>query len=527
MKFESEKLSIRLQDGLLFNGILSQIYLILYEKFITFLPFYNEIMKFDNFVKSEVIKVLNEKGMTEKILDIYVDNKSFFEKRYLIKEKDIVQKTNNLDRASLIFEKMIEEIIFSDPIEKDNNIKKIVFGLDNSNIIDCPVIIKNQWNSLFALSSQSKNFFELFYHSEGDLVAQSYNFYPEFYNKSGVNVYYFEKNYFQNNIKNKKFHDKRGFHFETFVSFDFNKSKFMSSLGTSNADDEHELFLFSFLNTCFFLSKDDKPLQNIIINVDLFKKLFFPLDVQYPPRKEAEKNLKNFISNIKVGLRMVSRMGAFPTLKEPNKQYIADYNIEDYSLDSIKEEKDFFDLYTSSDKFAISYIADKPFLNVPQLQPLVNLAIKIKFTNLEKNVLKDKSFALFSYDPQNVNYIMHTWIPIVSVSSAKFSGEYTYQNINNFIDEKLDIEKLKDKMIKTKEFKFIFEKFIPIDIISLISKTSNAIKLKQGLDTVMSQDMSQLDLNDPKNIKIFFANTMKMSINNSVNVSTKDKQKEY
>ena len=81
MEYQSEKFSIRAQDGISYNAILSQIYFLLYKEFSSFLPLSSQIAEVKgNFIKQELIKNLNEQKFPEKILNVYADNKEFFEK---------------------------------------------------------------------------------------------------------------------------------------------------------------------------------------------------------------------------------------------------------------------------------------------------------------------------------------------------------------------------------------------------------------------------------------------------------------
>ena len=105
MEYQSEKFSIRAQDGISYNAILSQIYFLLYKEFSSFLPLSSQIAEVKgNFIKQELIKNLNEQKFPEKILNVYADNKEFFEKKYSITEAQISVVPTNEQKGDIILE---------------------------------------------------------------------------------------------------------------------------------------------------------------------------------------------------------------------------------------------------------------------------------------------------------------------------------------------------------------------------------------------------------------------------------------
>ena len=91
-QFKSIEYSVRTQDALAFYGILSQIYSEIYTKYYGHLHFFknaNEETLFkDSIIQSIETKNAQQKlkNIQEKILEIYVNNSAFFEKKYFVKK---------------------------------------------------------------------------------------------------------------------------------------------------------------------------------------------------------------------------------------------------------------------------------------------------------------------------------------------------------------------------------------------------------------------------------------------------------
>ena len=154
MKFESEQLSIRVQDGLKYNAILSEIYFVVYDKFMSYLPFINEINdSSNNFIKTESIKELNNKNIPEKILEIYADNSDFFNKKYSITKEQVSSKPTNEQSGDLILEKIIDDIeILKNPDKTKKRLTPIqptwaIFQTAKGNPLQLPPgeVNQNKW----------------------------------------------------------------------------------------------------------------------------------------------------------------------------------------------------------------------------------------------------------------------------------------------------------------------------------------------------------------------------------------------
>jgi len=300
MNFQSEKFSIRVQDGLAYNAILSQIYFIFYKKFVSYLPTFEQINQSkDNFIKQECIKELNKQNIPEKILDIYTDNTKYFNEKYSISEQEVATKITVEQKGDFILEKIIDKISFiSDEKNKDfpkNNIKDIIFGKKNEYIFGCPVIVQNKYTEISGEKLSDDNLVNLKFLQENDFSIKTAMVLGKSKtnlidlkesNSNFSNKYYFDKKYFDTTVLNKI--DNSGFHFEKFIIFDFDKKGFINDPSISyepplifdpkNKKLNFELFYYSCLNSCFFLS-DANGVKDIIINPEYLKEIF-PLDIE-------------------------------------------------------------------------------------------------------------------------------------------------------------------------------------------------------------------------------------------------------
>lgn len=358
MQFESQKISERVQDGLLYNAILSKIYFTICDTFIAFMPFIGELSDFDNVIKSEILKKLNDKSLIDKLLGLYADNKTFFESQYNITESDVESLNTDSDRADLIIGAILDQInLFPNDLNSVQHLqsKRAIFGANDENIVECPAILRN-WPNLanastipviFTPTNDKPTFKDIYY---SDTYFNYTNGSGEDYRDIFFHDYYFD------NVLKKKVKDPEGagYHFETFVSFDFDRSKYdfeqdknairgfyyPNELQDLNNDPtfygpDYETILFTYLDTCFYLPnwfKEDKT-KNIIVNPTIFKAFFSPNEEDLPElsygangtnytidkfhmnngRMLVQKYLSKFISNIRVGIRLVHRQPAIST----------------------------------------------------------------------------------------------------------------------------------------------------------------------------------------------------------------------
>lgn len=501
MKFESEKLSIRVQDGLTYNAILSDVYFIVYDKFISYLPFLEEINVSNNSIKSETLKELNLRKIPEKILDIYANNTKFFNKKYSINEQQLSLKTTNEERGDFILEKIIDDIeIFKNPKQiknKNQFMKDLAFGFDNENIISCPIIVQNSYSQvsnheLNEDGTISKKFFD-------DIATSSYVISCNKLTSPGLkqnkigNKYFFDKKYYANNIVG--LFENSGFHFEKFISFDFNKSKYLNSGKDktlfslpSGQQVNFETFLYSCLNASLFLS-DTKGVEKIVINPEYLKKIF-PIAINDSTEANTQYQIlineyfSSFITNIKYGLRLVCRQS---TINDKTSKTKISYKKE-IDGGTPKLEKN---VYTEPK----NSLAKRPSSYAYESLKEVKDTVSISFTPMEYFIIKDKSYVLFIDLSKKANehiYVRKTWIPIVSVYSdevlnqssllpinpkrAEENESFNIKSLHDFIDDNNNkvLKELKEKMITTDEFKLFFTKIIPLNVLGSLEKISTA-----------------------------------------------------
>jgi hypothetical protein len=531
MKFESEKFSIRAQDTLTFNAILSEVYFILYDKFVSFLPFYGEILDVakQNPIKKSCIEELNKRDIPEKILDIYLNNVQYFNDKYSINENMLLNKKTVQEKGDLILEKIIDDVKIEDiNTSKKKFLKDVVFGSNNQNIIECPIIVQNVYGNstdfeLFGNGTINSDFYKLTNLSSFKVLCDK---------PFGTDIkiiqypykYYFDKKYLSS--INSELINTSGFHFESFLSFDFDVNKFLkvidvASLTSKESDGyiDFETFMFSCLNSSLFLTNNKDPVKDIKINAKYFQKIF-PIDIQGTTQsvEQYTKLLSSFplfITNIRHGLRLVWKNS----------------NITEGSLDSILDD--------SKDIVADNFLKKKAYVeyNNELFKRLSNRATtesgkdktvsECSISSLEYNIIKEKSYILhFEVGQQNNKKKVRTsWVPICSVYSNDFSSEKFMNNpvdfnikvLHEFINDKKYVDILKEKIINEKDFLFVFEKLIPLPAIFTAQKINTAISLQNKLNSIMAEDIN------PDNAS---AKSLQIAINNTLETLLKD-QKEY
>jgi len=531
MKFESEKFSIRTQDALTFNAILSEVYFILYDKFVNFLPFYGEILDVakQNPIKKGCIEELNKRNIPEKILDIYIHNVQYFNNKYSINENMLSSKKTVQEKGDLILEKIIDDVKIEDiDVSKKKFLKDVVFGSNDQNIIECPIIVQNVYGNsteveLFGNGTINSDFYKASNLSSFKVLCDKpYG--------NDINIihypfkYYFDKKYFSN-LKPAILYNA-GFHFENFLSFDFDVTKFLKRVDVANIASKEsdgyidfETFIFSCLNSSLFLTNNKDLVKDIKINTQYFQKIF-PIDIQGTPQsieqyKKILSTFPLFITNIRHGLRLVWK----------------NVNIIEGSFESVLDD--------SKDIVADSFLKKKTYVeyNGELFKRLSNHAItesgkdktvsESSISSLEYNIIKEKSYILHfeSGDANNKKTIRTSWIPICSVYSNDFSSEKSVKDpsdfnikiLHDFINDKRYLDELKEKILKEKDFLFVFEKLIPLSPIFTAQKINTAISLQNKLDSIMAASIN------PENAN---AKSLQLAINSTLNNSFKD-SKEY
>ena len=117
--------------------------------------------------------------------------------------------------------------------------------------------------------------------------------------------------------------------------------------------------------------------------------------------------------------------------------------------------------------------------------------------------------------------IRTSWVPICSVYSNNFSseksGDFNIKALHEFINDKKYLEALKEKILKEKDFIFVFEKMIPLPAIFTAQKINTAISLQNKLDSIMAADL---------NTENATAKSLQLTIQSTIDSSLKD-SKEY
>lgn len=530
MKYQSEEFSIRVQDALMFNAIISEIYFVMHDKFAAFLPFYDENIK-DlniNFIKQQTLLFLDFKGIPEKIFSIYVNNTKFFNEKYSLTE-DMFSKKTVKEKGNIILKKMIDDVQIMD-VDSNILIDSIIFGKNKQNIIECPIIVQDSFDIFTYISpTQDGKMSSLYYNFK---TTKNTSIFKKIYNKiQGTDVqqilpsfskYYFDKAYFQ---QYADFLEYSGFHFERFVSFDFEPSQFINFIKNKQElndlcnQSEIEEFFFSCLNTSFFLGDNNNSLvRNIKINRQAFKKLF-PIGVE-PQANDpnATKNyntllkyLPAFMTNICHGLRLVWRN--FDIVEGDKSQTNLNYNTD------ISSDIGFFSKKTF---ISNNQSLEKNFSSYPQYKNLNKDQTTLRMSSLEYNIIKEKSYILFFEEGSGSakKIFRKVLIPVSTVyGQKKYGGDFSIQSLHNFVDDKQNtsLDNLIEQIKLEKEFKEVFDKIIPVKYISTIYNMSKTTILQNDLNSTLALPISDINRN---------AKILQQSINNTLNILLKD-PKEY
>lgn len=519
MKFESEKLSKRFSDGTIYASILADVNRVVYDNFINYIPFINEInfYKFNSFIKNESLKILNSRDIHEKIIPIYINNKEFFKKKYSIDEKSIKQLSSNLLIGNFILEKIIDDLELNKaPKINELYINEIFGGVNNTNIVDCPTIVQNSYTNIpYELDAYGKINYDFFFQQANNFDVKITSLGNTIvFDKTSVNKYFFEKNYVDKVIANNNL-TNFGFHFEKFVCFDFDQQNFISELNDKALLTQESVngkyidfltFYYSCLNLGFFLSENAK-VKDIIVSQEYFKKVLLLSGVNSASAiaesqfESLKKYFPKFITNLRLGLRLVCRQSIFANdFVEINKNIKLSYSSEEQYGANIKLQK-LLNLIVRNQKFA-------PTLPV---QGTLTYDVVKPFSSLEYNIIKNKSHILHTSAP-NGNLFAYVWHPIVSVFSPT-----SLEDLVEFSDFFI-IDDLKKQIIKTDEFKYVFSKLIPMNDMSIIQKTNTASKIQNFLN-------QNLD-NPNNNNETRIAKSLKNTLLNTTDILLKD-DKEY
>ncbi len=515
MKFQSEKLSEKVEDGLVYTSILSEINRVIYDNFINYLPFLNEINgynenNFSNFIKEESLKILNERDIPKKIMDIYPRNVNFFKKKYSISEEQLNSLSSNSLVGYLILEKIFDDIQITNKTNDKKYFKEIVFGINDINIVECPIILQNKFETItYEVSSKgeiSPNFF---------LTSDVNDFFIEcvgtgqvLYDADKGNKYFFDKKYYDDVVVGKNL-GGYGFHFEKFICFDFDEknffkknTKFANQAISSQID--YEAFVYSCLNTALFLSENNST-NDIVVNPSYLKKIF-PLEItNQTGYQELQNTIPQFIKNVRHGLRLVCRQTS-----SQDKTADLSYTVEEKN----KKEKRLKKTFLLADDFS-------PIFKRPtSINNQKTKTVEKSFTSLEYSIIKNKSHILYVDVGEGIkNSVRRTWHPIVSVyhQEEEFRNNSSVEvaELLRFSESTLEI--LKEKIMETKEFKLIFSKLIPLDSLFILEKIGMASKL---------QDTLNFNLKEKPNQDTAIAKSLQATLLKTVDVMLKDK-KEY
>lgn len=518
MKFESEKLSARASDGLSYAAVLSEVNRVLYENFVNYLPFldeingYNSSTKFENFIKNQSLEILNERSIPEKILDIYTRNIKFFNKKYSFTEKDLDKLSTVSEKGTFILEKIFDDLQILKDVKNGDFFKKTVFGINDINIVECPIIVQNKYNSLpFDIDKNGKIVSDFFFLNNGFYIECPDNGKQILIDSNKGNRYFFEKDYFEKTVLDKNLSGV-GFHFEKFICFDFDETKFLSTdknilSQESDSQINLEMFFYSCLNSAFFLSEKNQT-KDIIINPSYLNKIFSNGISDQRGKTQyqliLEKYLLNFVTNVRYGLRLVARQ---EDMFDKEQIYIKEEKaVKDFRLTKT------FNLSKSPSLFR------KPSSFISE--PSNPKQVKKSFSSLEYSIIKNKSFILHNEITKGDKKEIHrrTWFPIVSVfhSLDKQRNEpLEMSDLHRFSDETIEI--LKDKIINTKEFNFVLRKIIPLDSLFILQKMDTATAF---------QDILNFSLSQPDNEKTIIAKSLQSTLLTTVDIMLKD-QKEY
>lgn len=563
MQFQSEKFSIRVQDGLKYNSIIYTIYYLLFTDFFSYLPFLDEInsniQKYEyqiiqNFIKNSVLNSLVSKNIHIIIMDIYVDNTKFFQKKYSFTSENIDSLNTNEERGLFILEKIFDDLnIFKEDQTQKNKHQffyDLIFGKNNKNIFDCPIITQkrivtnakvpiatNQYylNPLDGFSQV--NFFIDKIQNEQTIQENSFTMAVSENNNSTYkeiqnfgNYYFFDSEYLGVLI-DKGFKFNSAFHFEKFVSFDFDLKNFISKVKESQflstpttttfGDVNFEKFYYSSLNLSLFLPNQDGIIENIIVNPEYFKKAF-PTEIFSNTQQITEKYntildyLPLFIRNIKCGLRLIYKNNPEQESKEKVK-YASEINkISNKEINYYLQKNE--SLYF---KKASSYN-----------NPNDSLISKKTFSELEYNIIKNKGYIIFKqlFDENTGKFFdnfRQTWIPIISIYSDKILNNSSTSEFNNikeihdYINDSKNevLEELKKKMFESEQFQFVYKKLIPVEALLLLQKIDFASENQNFLNFSLLQE-------PPTSDSAVISKNLKNSMENFINISLKD-DKEY
>jgi len=124
-------------------------------------------------------------------------------------------------------------------------------------------------------------------------------------------------------------------------------------------------------------------------------------------------------------------------------------------------------------------------------------SIEIKFTNLEYSILKEKSYIIFIEAGGKKVSIRRNWTPLSYVYSdnilnpygSSVEGDVLLGQIHNLIDndEKV-LEELKTKIANTIEFKYVFDRLVPLKAVSFFETLDISSLVQKEINTKLSMN---------------------------------------
>lgn len=421
MIFESSKYSSRVNDSMILANILTKINSIVYDKTFLFLAFKdnpNILDVISNICLEELDKLEEQKQdkTREDALSLYIKNKMYFEKTFFIKNSDVESLKTNKEKSDFIIKYMLKNLygILSESFYEfsylyfiDDFIKK--------NLYDCPVIVEKPNVSISAqvLSDKSE--------ITSDLILDK-NSYYSFSEKP--KILYFDKNFLSLNPPLQQ----HGIHFEKYVIFDFDRKNFTQFQQTTYGS-----LLAKNLNLSFFLGTNTDKLINVVINQEMFKRIFpagISNDVKLDKElKTIENSLPSFISNFRIGMRAVFR-----------------------SVDQYPEEH-----------------VNKVIFNANKFKQTTTIGGKI-FTKADFDVIKNKSLLLFSKEKQKF-IKKHKHIFLANVETTPFNfANFNIVKLHEYINDKKNINDLIFKIKMNNDFASAFYNLIPVEKIEDLAK---------------------------------------------------------
>ncbi len=425
MIYESNTYSSRVNDAMVLSNILLKINSIIYDKDILFLVFKNE-QDVINVVTKSFIKELdllentNKDKTREQILKLYSQNKSYFENTFSVNISEVDKLNNNKEKADLLLKNIIKNIYNLELFTTFISFNNVFF----QNAIDCPIIVEEREKIANKYDLNNKSITSNF------ILDVDTKF------SATKQIYYYDSDYIFNNQQLMK----NGFHLEKYVVFDFDLKRFEELIPASN---KFGNLLKTNLNLSIFLSDNTTKNRNIVVNPQIFKKIFaFQITDNNSLDSELQlviQNFPSFISNLRVGSRLISRIVTNETQQSIETIYAAD---------SFKK---------------------------------INKVNEINFPKATFDIIKNKSFLFISDVDDQIKKHKH-----ILISKAE-SDPFNFTNFNI-----IKVHEFIDKTIITSKFDNlyqIFDKLIPLEEINTLSKLSSVASRQNTINSYLSGDV--------------------------------------